>query len=125
MLSYLTAQAIEPWFDLDFSAERRLIHFPKHSYSHNGLRIDGRIAQKKARTEVELLLKAISSLKAKPPWENSHDVLQLPPLQSQWWQMKRMLHGGISQKGKQVWFEHDVLRWSGVHASDFNPGSVT
>jgi len=85
----------------------------------------GGTPEKKARTEVELLLKAIGSLKAKPPWENSRDALQLPHLQSQRWQMKRMLQGGISQKGKQVWFEHDVLRWSGVHASDFNPGSVT
>ena len=74
---------------------------------------------------MELLLKDIGSIKAKPPWENSRDVLQLHPLQSQRRQMKRMLHGGISQKGRQVGLALDVLRWSGVHASDFNPGSVT
>ena len=73
---------------------------------------------------MELLLKDTSSLKADTR-KDSRDVLQLPPSQFHRLKMKRMLNGGKSEKGQQVAFEHDVLRWSGVHASDFNPGFVT
>lgn len=36
-----------------------------------------------------------------------------------------MLNGGKSEEGRQAGLAHDGLRWSGVHASDFNPGFVT
>jgi len=80
--------------------------------------------EKKARTEVELLLKDTSSLKADTR-KDSRDALQLLHQQFQRWQMKRMLNGDISEKGQQMGLAFDVFRWSGVHASDFNPGSVT
>jgi len=87
--------------------------------------IDERDARNGARPEVELLLKATSSLIAQDTRKDSRDALQLPHLQSHRWKMKRMLHGGISEKGRQEGLALDGLRWSGVHASDFNPGSVT
>jgi hypothetical protein len=39
--------------------------------------------------------------------------------------MKGMLNYGESEKVQQVGLAHDDFRWSGVHASDFNPGFVT
>jgi hypothetical protein len=125
MLSLLTAQAIEHGIYAASLPRKSRFIFRSIDMLISVYILTGGIPRKSARTEVEHLPEVSSSLTAQDTRKDSRDVLQLPHLQSQRWQMKKMLNGGISEKGRQVELAHDGLRWSGVHASDFNPGSVT
>ena len=67
----------------------------------------------------------ISQLKEQESGKKPRDVLYLLPLQFQRWKMNGMLRCGESENVQQGKLAYDSLRWPGVHASDFNPGSVT